>query len=134
MNFQFLKDLFTDYKARFVKANLDHIETIRKFREYVDAHEGKESAKGESQYIAIKPFEAANHDYIKKIAAIADSEEMTFLLYDLKQQCVENMVNGNTDVNLQMTGILKGIDLVIKNLSGYKAAWKGIVAENQKNV
>jgi hypothetical protein len=112
-----------NYKKLYEEEKENHAETIREFL--------KEKKKPvEVQYAKIPVFDVSDRAFIQSMAAISDSDEMTFMLYDLKQQCVENMVNGNIEVNLQMTGIIKGIDLVIKNLSGYKAMWKSLVSEN----
>lgn len=123
-----LKNLIPQsYKKMYEDEKKSHAETIKKFLNQANK---QQKASPEQKYIRVAAFEVSDRAFVQKIAAIADSEEMTFLLYDLKQQCVENMVNGNVEVNVQMTGILKGIDLVIKNLAGYKGMWKSIVSEN----
>lgn len=96
----------------------DHVDLAKRYIEAVK--------KDNDKYIEIKAFDITNKEFIRVIGQIAVSQELTFMLYNLKQQCVQNMVDGNVDVNLQMTGILKGIDIVIKNLNGYKNSWKEI--------
>jgi hypothetical protein len=122
-----LKDLLPtrpiSYREMYENEKKSHAETIKQFLEVANK-------QPETKYTRIASFEVSDRSFIQKIAAIADSDEMTFMLYDLKQQCVENMVNGNVEVNVQMTGIIKGIDLVVKNLTGYKAMWKSMLAES----
>lgn len=96
--------------------------------EYVDLAEKyiKDVKDSNNKYTEIKAFDITDKEFIRVIAQISASPELTFMLYNLKQQCVQNMVDGNVEVNLQMTGILKGIDIVIKNLAGYKNSWKEV--------
>ncbi len=96
--------------------------------EYVDLAEKyiKDVKDSENKYTEIKVFEIKDREFIRTMAQISTSPELTFMLYNLKQQCVQNMVDGNVEVNLQMTGVLKGIDVVIKNLVGYKNSWKEV--------
>lgn len=110
----------------------DYLKVLHEFKNY--AQELINKKESVQKYISIKEFQKDNPDYIKRLAAIHESLELQFMLFDLKQQCVDNMVAGNVDVNLQMTGIIKGIDLVIKNLGGYKDAWLKIVKSSENHV
>jgi len=105
---------------------------IKKYEELLRSHK----ALLESdvlRYLPLKVFDVRDREFVRKIAAIHSSEEMKFLVYDLRQQCVEKMVEGNTEVNLQTVGILKGIDIVMKNLAGYDNIWQEIVSQENRD-
>lgn len=131
-----LKLLFTNkYKKLYEESNKKHVETLHELKNAaIELKALRSHDPVVSKYITIKNFEKENSEFVKKLATIHDSEELNFMLYDLKMQCIENMVNGNVDVNIQMTGVLKGIDLVLKNLIGYKGIWLKMIEEAQKNV
>lgn len=113
--FKWISWIFGGWK-KYESLKNDHVDLAKRYLEAVK--------KDSDKYIEIKSFDISNKEFIRVIAQIAASQELTFMLFNLKQQCVQNMVDGNVDVNLQMTGILKGIDIVIKNLNGYKNSWK----------
>lgn len=117
-------------KAEIEALKKELVETLQKFKAY--AIEKEPSI--DKEYLTIKSFDKKDVDYVKSIAAISDSEELAFMLHDLKQECVENMINGSVEVNLQMTGILKGLDLVIKNLCGFKILWTSMLKASENNV
>jgi hypothetical protein len=120
-------------EKKFEELKRQHVNTLKEFKEHLINDELHKPIETEKRYVTIKSFEKSNNNFVKNLSDISDSEEMAFMLYDLKQQCVENMINGNVEVNIQMTGIIKGIDLVIKNLAGYKLMWKSILSENKND-
>jgi hypothetical protein len=129
----YFKKLF-GYKALYDTLKKQHIETLEELKRMaIRVRDLEVKAITPLGYAAIKKFDKEDRAFVQKIAAIHDSEEMNFMIYDLKMQCVENMVNGSVDVNLQMTGVLKGIDMILRNLIGYKALWTKMIDEANRN-
>jgi len=117
--------MFNKYKLMYEEMEEKYLKVL---------HDFKDELQKEEKYIGIKTFDVRDREFVRKISVVHESEEMKFMLYDLRQQCVERMVEGNVEVNTQMTGVLKGIDLVVKNLSGYDNIWKSIVEQENRNV
>jgi hypothetical protein len=111
-----IKRLFVnEYKEKYIKV-------LHDFKGALQKQQGLDCL----QYLVIKGFDVRDREFVRKISVIHDSEEFKFLLYDLRQQCVEKMVEGAVEVNVQMTGILK-------NLAGYDNIWKEIVEKENRD-
>lgn len=106
----------------------EHKKTLKEFRDYAAKTKAVDLnfEPSKDRYFLIPVFDKSNIEFIKAIAELNDKPELKFLLHDLRQQVVENMVVGNVEANLQSVGILKGIDNVIKNLEGYAAMWEKV--------
>ncbi len=79
-----------------------------------------ERYKSKPLLIGVDAFEKDDKGYQFEVAAILDKPEFKFFMFDLREQVLDKMAQGDGDANTQCIGMLKGFDLILRNMLSIK--------------
>jgi hypothetical protein len=131
---EWLKRIFGGkYKKLYDDLKLEYETMLHRIKREVQEYKKEK----EVIYTVLENYDQQDREYMRKLAVIQESKELQFMLFDLKQKYINAMLEGDIGGNLQIDkafGVIKGIDMIMKNLNGYKDAWEAVVKRENTNV
>ena|SRR4030042_646121 len=98
------------------KANEKSTEQIAKAAEMIKAAEQSIKDKSYGNFTQLDIYDSMDESYLLALKEIWDSKQFAFFIDMLKHQCIVRIMQEDEKVGIEMQGVLKGMDYIMKNL------------------